>query len=151
MYRSVGGRLEVLLAHPGGPLYEGKDIGYWGIPKGRVEPGESIMEAALREFVEETGLAVAPERYTPLGLTTESSGKMIHAWAFPGTCETALPVNSNLFAMEWPRNSAVIRLFPEIDRLEFFPVARAVQQIERPQAVFVRRLERIMESRFRTA
>jgi predicted NUDIX family NTP pyrophosphohydrolase len=151
MYRLNNGSLEVLLAHPGGPLYEGKDIGYWGIPKGEVEPGETIMEAALREFAEETGLGLISEHYTQLGSIMENSGKIVYAWAFAGCCETGLPVNSNLFAMEWPRNSAIIRLFPEVDRLEFFSIDAAIDHIEKSQAAFVRRLERIMESRFRTA
>lgn len=151
MYRVNNGLLEVLLAHPGGPLYEGKDIGYWGIPKGEVEPGETIMEAALREFAEETGLSVAAQSYSPLGSIADGNGKIVYAWAFPGSCDTAQPVNSNLFAMEWPKNSAVVCLFPEIDRLEFFTVAGAVERIEKPQTDFIRRLARLLEADSRTA
>lgn len=151
MYRSNNGILEVMLAHPGGPLYEDKDIGYWGIPKGEVEPGETIMDAALREFAEETGLCLTPESYIPLGSIMERSGKIVYAWAFSGTCETTTPVNSNLFAMEWPRNSAIISLFPEVDRLDFFHIKEAMRYIEKPQATFIRRLEEKLDTRFRTA
>jgi 8-oxo-dGTP pyrophosphatase MutT (NUDIX family) len=34
--------------------------GYWAPPSGRVEPGETQAEAAMREILEETGLTVAP-------------------------------------------------------------------------------------------
>lgn len=36
--------------------------GRWSVPGGRVEPGESPAEAAVREALEETGLAVRVER-----------------------------------------------------------------------------------------
>lgn len=32
--------------------------GRWDLPKGKVEPGETLLEAALREAHEETGIAV---------------------------------------------------------------------------------------------
>lgn len=37
--------------------------GHWGFPKGHADPGESALQAACREFVEETGIA----DYTVLG------------------------------------------------------------------------------------
>lgn len=151
MYRMKSGILEVLLAHPGGPLYEKKDAGYWGIPKGEVEPGETILQAALREFAEETGLGLIPENYLPLGWVTERSGKIVYAWAFPGDCDTAAPVNSNLFALEWPKASGLICFFPEVDRLNFFTIPEAARLIERPQLAFLERLKSITGSSYRTA
>ena len=55
LWRSREGRLEVLLAHQGGPFWVKKDLGHWTIPKGEVEPGEEFMAVARREFAEETG------------------------------------------------------------------------------------------------
>ncbi|UBF26823.1 NUDIX domain-containing protein [Kovacikia minuta CCNUW1] len=31
--------------------------GHWGFPKGHADPGESALEAACREFLEETGIS----------------------------------------------------------------------------------------------
>jgi predicted NUDIX family NTP pyrophosphohydrolase len=56
MYRIQDGKFQVLLAHPGGPLFKNKDEGDWTIPKGEIEPGEDLLEAAKREFPEETGI-----------------------------------------------------------------------------------------------
>jgi predicted NUDIX family NTP pyrophosphohydrolase len=53
--RTSGGRLEVLLGHPGGPFHARKDLGDWSIPKGEVDPGEGLYAVARREFEEETG------------------------------------------------------------------------------------------------
>lgn len=44
MYRIKGGKLQVLLAHPGGPLFKKKDEGAWSIPKGEVDPGEDLLD-----------------------------------------------------------------------------------------------------------
>lgn len=33
------------------------NAGHWGFPKGHADPGESALQAACREFVEETGIA----------------------------------------------------------------------------------------------
>ena len=50
MYRIYDGKLQVLLAHPGGPFFKNKDEGAWSIPKGELELGEDLLEAAKREF-----------------------------------------------------------------------------------------------------
>src|SRR5712691_10051485 len=58
LFRFSQGKLEVLLAHPGGPFWARKDAGAWSIPKGEYAEGEDALAAAKREFSEETGAAV---------------------------------------------------------------------------------------------
>lgn len=150
MYRLKKGCLEVLLAHPGGPYYTGKDAGYWGIPKGGVEPEESLMQAAVREFSEETGLSPTLRNLFFLGRIIETNGKNVYAWAFTGDCDTSLSVNSNLFAMEWPENSGNLQWFPEIDKLEFFSTGMARRKIEPEQTMFIDCLENFINKRRKT-
>ncbi len=96
MYRMANGVLEVLLVHPGGPIWARKDQGAWFVPKGEIEPGEGELAAAEREFEEETGVRPAGP-YVPLGSVKHKSGKLVIAWAFAGTCNPA-EVTSNT----WP-------------------------------------------------
>jgi predicted NUDIX family NTP pyrophosphohydrolase len=142
MYRRNGDALEILLCHPGGPLYEHKDHGCWGIPKGQVEANETIVEAAFREFTEETGLRIEAPELIPLGKVMERNGKAVYAWAFEGDCNTGMPVESNLFEMEWPPQSGRMQFFPEVDRLAFYTPELAVCKIEYAQKQFIERLEK---------
>src|SRR6202012_3897085 len=100
MYRRKTGALEVFLAHPGGPFWAKKDEGAWSIPKGLVDPGEDYLEAAKREFEEETSIH-GSEPCLPLGEIRQKSGKRILAWAFQQS-EDIQSVKSNLFTLEWP-------------------------------------------------
>ena len=43
LWRRRNDRLEVLLAHMGGPQWVDKDRGHWTIPKGEVEAGEELV------------------------------------------------------------------------------------------------------------
>lgn len=142
MYRWKQNELEILLCHPGGPLYEGKDNGYWGIPKGEVEADETILQGAIREFTEETGLEPCTGELISLGRVIEGSGKIIYTWAFQGNCDTDQPVQSNLFQMEWPPRSGKIQSFPEVDQLQFFTPNVARVKIECVQRQFIERLEK---------
>jgi len=139
MYRMRDGRLEVFLAHPGGPLFEKKDEGVWSIPKGLVEPGESLPAAARREFEEETGLVAGGETI-PLGSVKLKSGKTVHAWAVAGAWDPAQGIRSNTFEMEWPPQSGRRGRFPEIDRAAFFAAEEARRRINPAQRAFIDRL-----------
>src|SRR5471030_3319450 len=118
LFRRGPAALEVLLAHMGGPFWARKDRGAWTIPKGEVNPGEELLDAARREFLEETGFAPAG-LLVPLGHVTQGSGKEVHAWAVEGDFDVSL-LTSNTFRMEWPKGSGKIAEFPEIDRAEWF-------------------------------
>jgi predicted NUDIX family NTP pyrophosphohydrolase len=139
MYRVQNGELQVLLAHPGGPFFKKKDEGAWTIPKGEVEPGEDLLEAAQREFAEETGVTPAGP-FRPLAPVTQKGGKIVHAWAFPGDCDPAAIV-SNTFTMEWPPRSGKQRAFPEIDRADFFDLATARRKIKAEQVPLLDELD----------
>lgn len=127
MYRRPGGRLEVLLVHPGGPYWTGKDKGAWSIPKGRIEPGEDPLEAAVREFREETSVEPSAP-FLLLGSVTQGGGKRVTAWAFEGDCDPK-QVKSNRTQLEWPPKSGKMIEIPEVDRAEFWSVEEAAHQI----------------------
>lgn len=138
LYRRRPGRLEVLLAHPGGPLWRHKDLGAWTIPKGLLEPGEDPLDAARREFAEETGQRIdAPA--APLGTITQASGKLVHAWAVEGDFDPAA-LRSNTFALEWPRGSGRRIDVPEVDRVAWFDLDEARRRLNPAQAPLVDRL-----------
>ncbi len=139
LYRLTAEGCQVLLGHPGGPLYDGRDDGCWSIPKGQVEAGETIFTAAHREFCEETGLALAVRQPLILG-SAPAYGRTVHIWAVQGNCDTSAPPRSNFFRMEWPEGSGILQEYPEFDRIEFFSVAVAGKKIEPVQAVFLNRL-----------
>jgi predicted NUDIX family NTP pyrophosphohydrolase len=139
LYRRVDGGLEVFLAHPGGPFWKGRDEAAWTIPKGMVEPGESPVEAAVREFREETGLEPV-EPLLPLGSIRQKAGKVVHAWAWEGDADPEC-ITSNLTRSEWPRGSGRWQTYPEVDRCGWFPPPIAKRKINAAQAELIERLE----------
>lgn len=139
MYRHAAGELQVLLAHPGGPFWRAKDDGAWTLPKGEYEPPEEPLDAAIREFAEETGTpASAP--YLPLGEVVQKSGKRIQAWAFAGEFDPA-QLRCNTFEMEWPPRSGRRQSYPEIDRVAWFALDEARRKIIAAQLPLLDRLE----------
>jgi len=138
MYRRGASGLEVLLAHPGGPLWARKDAGSWTMPKGQFTDGELPLDAARREFQEEMGTAPNGD-FQPLGTVKQPSGKVIHAWAAESDFD-ARTVKSNLFSMEWPPRSGRMGEFPEVDRAGWFSIEEAREKIIKGQAPFLARL-----------
>lgn len=138
LWRRRGGAVEVLLAHMGGPFWSGKDLAAWSIPKGLYDGDEEPLAAALREFAEELGLAapVAPDALVPLGELRQPSGKRLSAWAGEADLDPAAVV-PGLFTMEWPPRSGKLAEFPEIDRVEWFPLEVARQKLVRGQTGFL--------------
>jgi predicted NUDIX family NTP pyrophosphohydrolase len=144
LYRIRDGGPEVLLVHPGGPLWSRRDAGAWSIPKGECDHGEDLLDCALREFGEELGTRPPtrpPTDTTPLELGTvrQRGGKLVSAWALEGDLDVDT-VRSNTFAMEWPPRSGVRLEFPEIDRAEWFALERAHEKILAAQAELLDRL-----------
>jgi predicted NUDIX family NTP pyrophosphohydrolase len=127
--------------HPGGPFWARRDDGAWSIPKGEYDEGEEPMACALREFQEELGSALEHVgELVELGEVRQRNRKVVTAWAAEGDLDPAA-VRSNTFSMEWPPRSGRRQDFPEIDRAEWFPLARAREKLVEAQAAFVDRLE----------
>lgn len=139
LHRRAPSRVEVLLVHPGGPLWAGKDEAAWSVPKGEPEPGEDLLAAAEREFAEETGLPAPPGPRRPLGEIRQASGKRVHVWAVEGDLDAAA-CTSNTCAIEWPRGSGQLIEIPEVDQAAWFPLDLARSKLVPAQAVFVDRL-----------
>ena len=138
LFRRRGASLEVFLAHPGGPFWARRDAGAWTIPKGAVDEGEDLLDAARREFLEETGIqAVGP--FIALGSIRQKAGKAVHAWAWEGDADPSA-ITSNETRAEWPRGSGKWFTFPEVDRCDWFDLATARQKINPAQAELLDRL-----------
>lgn len=132
--------VEFFLAHPGGPYFENKHEGYWGIPKGLLEPGEDERAAAIREFREETGFD-APLPLVDLGSERMRSGKVVHAFASRWEADVDPPaVRSNTCPVEWPPESGTRIDVLEIDEGCFVTLERARALMNVGQRVFVDRL-----------
>jgi predicted NUDIX family NTP pyrophosphohydrolase len=143
MYKIEDGELRVLLVHPGGPLFAKRDAGYWSIPKGEYTDDEDALTAAVRELREETGAEIDAEaeaaRLVALGSVRQKSGKVVTAWGIEADFDVATLV-SNLFELEWPPRSGVLREYPEVDRGEWFGAEAAREKINSAQAEFIDRL-----------
>jgi predicted NUDIX family NTP pyrophosphohydrolase len=138
LYRFRDNRLEVLLVHPGGPFWSGRDDGAWSIPKGVFQDNESPLDAAKREFKEETGFEVAG-RFTNLGTILQPSKKIVHVFAHQSDLDVAF-ATSNKFTMQWPRKSGILIEFPEVDKAEWFDAKKARKKILKGQVGFIDRL-----------
>jgi predicted NUDIX family NTP pyrophosphohydrolase len=144
--RSVADREpEVLLGHPGGPLFARRDEGYWSIPKGEPDHGdEDLLAVARREFAEEVG-SPAPSCQPdgsapiPLGTIVQKGGKVVYAWAIEGDLDPAT-ARSNMFELEWPPRSGRRESFPELDRVAWFVADEARRRLKPPQTSFIDRL-----------
>ena len=144
LYRwSDDGEVEVLLAHPGGPLFAKKDAGHWSVPKGELEPGEAPWDVARREFEEETGHAppaADAAEAIELGEIRQKGGKLVVAWALEGDLDPAT-AHSNTVPLEWPPRSGRRIEIPEIDRVAWFGRDEARRRIKDTQIPFLDRLE----------
>ncbi len=139
LYRQKKGRVEVLIAHPGGPFFAKKDNGFWSIPKGLYEDDEDPFAAAKREFEEEIGWPAPAGKYIELGEIKRKDGKTIKAWAVEGQVDET-EVKSNTFEMEWPPKSGQMQEFPEVDKPSWYNLEEAAQKLLPAQIPLLQRL-----------
>jgi len=140
LYKRVDSVLLVLLAHPGGPFWQGRDDGAWSIPKGEYAESEDTVAAARREFREELG-GDPPAVLLPLGEIRQKSGKHVTAFAAEGDFDPA-QLRSNVFESEWPPRSGRRAAFPEIDQVAWFSLTEARKKILPAQAELLDILEK---------
>ncbi|MEO6334273.1 MAG: NUDIX domain-containing protein [Pyrinomonadaceae bacterium] len=142
LYRTKNDFLEVFLVHPGGPFWKKKDIGVWSIPKGEFT-NEKPLDAARREFTEETGFTVSGpfEELTPI---KQKGGKWVYAWAVKADVDPD-KIRSNKFAVTFA--SGRTQEYTEVDRAEWFTVDEAKEKILESQSKLIDQLtSRIVES-----
>lgn len=130
--------------HPGGPFWAKKDDGAWSVPKGEFGEEEHPLDAAKREFEEETGFAPTGE-FEPLEPVRQPSGKIVYVWIALGDYDPAA-VRSNLFSIELPSGSGKIRQFPEVDRAGWFPMDEARRKLLKGQVAFLDQLAKKLEA-----
>ena len=136
--------VEVFLVHPGGPLWAKKDAGAWSLPKGELDAGEDPLEAAKREFLEETGTAVDGE-FVALRPVVQRNGKTVLAWAIEADFDPP-QLKSNSFSMEWPPRSGKVGEFPEVDRAAWFDIPEARNRILDSQVSFIDQLDQLVRT-----
>jgi predicted NUDIX family NTP pyrophosphohydrolase len=144
LYRRGPRGLEVLLAHPGGPLWARKDLGAWTLPKGQFTDDEEPIAAAKREFEEEMGSPPSGE-FVQIGSIRQPSGKVVHAFVAESDFDVST-VHSNLFTLEWPPKSGKRAQFPEVDRAAWFSIDEARQKILKGQEPFLERLLALLKA-----
>jgi predicted NUDIX family NTP pyrophosphohydrolase len=139
VYRTRDRRLEVLIAHMGGPWFKNKDKGAWSIPKGEYSEDEDPKETAKREFKEELSLDPPKAEWHNLGTVEQKNNKRVVAWAVEGDMDVS-NIKSNLTKGEWPPRSGKIIEWPEIDKAAWFTPSEAAKRLVTAQVEFLQRL-----------
>lgn len=145
VYRNNHGETEVLLVHPGGPFWANKDLNAWSVPKGEFEESEDPFNAAIREFIEETGFLPEGE-FISLESVKQPGGKLIYTWAVTGDFDASI-AKSNLFKMEWPPKSGTLKEFPEADKAAWFNLETAKTKIIKGQIPVLENLKLLLDKK----
>jgi 8-oxo-dGTP diphosphatase len=111
VWRGSDDAIEIALVHR--PRYDD-----WSLPKGKLDPGESFEEAALREVEEETGMRCQLGRELGETRYTDHKGrpKIVRYWAM-GDCDGEFVPNSEVDELRWvPIDDAKRMLSYDFDR-----------------------------------
>ena len=142
LFRRTDDGIQVLVAHPGGPMWARRDNGAWSVPKGAPNDDEAdLLDAARREFLEELGHEAPDGPVIDLGEVRMRSGKVVHAWAVEGDLDPST-IRSMTVDLEWPPRSGRTLTVPEIDRVAWLRPGEARRRLNPAQAEFVDRLLR---------
>lgn len=139
VYKMENNRHKVLLCHMGGPYWKNIDWGGWSIPKGEFKK-EKAIDAAIREFQEETGFSVDKDKLSFLGSKKQSTNKLVSIF-FTTQDFDVTKSKSNTFLKEWPKGSGNFQEFPEMDRAEWLDIEEAKKKILKGQIYFLTKLE----------
>lgn len=141
LYKFDKNALKIFLVHPGGPFWKNKETGAWSIPKGEFTGEEKALDAAIREFKEETGTNISGKfiELTPVKL---KSGKIVHAWAVEGDIDASAIKCETYIDVEWPPRSGKTLSIPEVDKGAWFTTDEAKQKINSAQVNFIDELEK---------
>jgi predicted NUDIX family NTP pyrophosphohydrolase len=140
LFRRIHAYPEVFLVHPGGPFFKNKDLGAWTVPKGELITDEDPLDAAIREFKEETGISLSGD-FIELTPVKQKGGKIVHVFALEHDQDIS-GLTSNTFTLEWPPKSGKIQQFPEVDRYVWFDMATAREKLNAAQVAVLEELER---------
>jgi predicted NUDIX family NTP pyrophosphohydrolase len=136
LYRYVNNAMEFFLVHPGGPFWKNKDMGAWSIPKGEFSDEEKALDAAIREFKEETGTDISG-KFIELNPVKLKSGKIVYAWAIEGDIDSVAIKCETFINIEWPPRTGKTLSIPEVDKGEWFSTEEAKKKINPSQGVLI--------------
>lgn len=135
-YKIADKETEIFLVHPGGPFWKNKDLGAWSIPKGEFTEEEDALDAAIREFKEETGITISGS-FIELNPVKLKSGKMVYAWAIEQDIDISEFKCGSFIDVEWPPKTGKTLSIPEVDKGEWFTKDMAKKKINPSQAALV--------------
>jgi predicted NUDIX family NTP pyrophosphohydrolase len=143
-FRKSGLSWEVFLVHPGGPYWKNKDEHAWSVPKGEFTEEENPFDAAIREFREETGFAIAGS-FIELKPVRQPGGKIVHVWVVEADLDPA-EIICNTFSMEWPPRSGKEIEVPEVDKAAWFSLQDAYRKIHKGQVPVLEQFEKLIHT-----
>jgi|LakMenE01Jun11ns_1017448.scaffolds.fasta_scaffold9933952_2 8-oxo-dGTP pyrophosphatase MutT (NUDIX family) len=124
---------KILLIHPTNASWK---RGTCGIPKGGIEPGEDLMEAALRELREETGIILQPEQLEPSSESVHISRKNVEWMLFYFICKITDLSEIGLDSERLPNDMLQLE---EIDWGKFVTAEEAYPIMTRAQLIILDR------------
>ena len=125
----------ILLVHPTGSSWKDPRM---GIPKGKIEKGENILEAALRETLEETGIRLEPSQLDPNIETAEvwKGSKFMYNIHYL-VCRISDPKEIGLAGIKVPKSQLQAK---EVDWAGFIELDKAYGQVSSSQRIILDRL-----------